>query len=298
MEFDRWLDQAWHDHADDSAGVAARIMAEGVALAASDAHVAALARLAQHVLGEHLGRHADGRALLKRLGMHAAAGQASARTLRVLDAGLALCEGDDARAALDASERIRATALAAGTLGAGDATRAAELLQEALAAADIASLADDDPAVRALAVTGNNLACALEEKPERSAAERSLMLRAAVAARACWARAGTWLEVERAEYRLARSCTVAGDFDRARGHARACLEIVRAHDAPPLEVFFGWQALGLVEAAAGNAASHAQALAEADAAFERMASAERESFAASRSQLAAAAIAAAGSAAP
>ncbi len=120
---------------------------------------------------------------------------------------------------------------------------------------------------RALAITGNGLACTLEEKPDRTADERALMILAAQTARHHWAIAGTWLETERAEYRLANTWLQAGDLVRAREHARACLEIVAANDGAALERPFGWEALGLVERAAGNATGHAPALAHARAAF-------------------------------
>ncbi len=275
MQFETWLDAAWRDHADDSAGVAARIESQGPDLARGDADLAALARLAQHVLGEHLGQGARARALLQRLSAHPGAGRAAADALRVLDASLALCEGEDPRAALAPSQRVRAAALAAAALAGRDTPRAAALLHEALAAAEAAALADDDAAVRALAVTGNNLACTLEDKAVRSEAERRLMILAARTARAHWARAGTWLETERAEYRLARTWLQAGDTVQARRHAQACLDLVRAHDGPPLEVFFGWEALGLAEAAAGSGGGHAEALVQARAAFARLDDADR-----------------------
>ncbi|HRD99291.1 MAG TPA: hypothetical protein PLA97_23150, partial [Rubrivivax sp.] len=128
-----------------------------------------------------------------------------------------------------------------------------------------------DPAHRSLGIAGNGIAGTLEEKAPRSADETRLMLRAAQVARRFWALAGTWLETERAEYRLARSWHQAGDLTQARQHAQNCLEIVRANGSVPLEAFFGWEALGLVERAAGNAAGHAQALRQAQQAFENLA---------------------------
>lgn len=270
MAFAPWLDLAWSDHADDSAGVAARIAAEGIALAGSDGDVAALARLAHHVFGEHLGRLADGRALLQRLSSHPAAGSSTQASVRLLDASLALCEGVDRRCELGASERVRATALAAGTLALRDTPRAAAWFRQALTEAASSAFADDDAAVRTLAMVGNNLACALEERRARSADEREWMILAARAAREHWARAGTWLETERAEYRLARIWLEAGDPEEARRHAQACLDIVRAQGDAPLEAFFAWEALGLAEAASGNAAAHADALARTHAAFDRL----------------------------
>lgn len=62
---------------------------------------------------------------------------------------------------------------------------------------------NDHPAFRALAVTGNNLACTLEEKNHRSLQETELMILASRTARKYWELAGGWLEISRAEYRLA-----------------------------------------------------------------------------------------------
>lgn len=277
-DFDRWLDQAWTDHVDHPAAVADRIEAEGTSLAAKDTDVHALARLSHHVFGDHLGgapgRLDAGRAQLQRLAAHAQAGDGARAGIALLDASLALTAGGTLPGGLGTSERIRVQALAASNLSERDCARAAALLQQALAEAEIAALADGDPAVRALAITGNNLAVAFEGRPTRSADERALMILAARTGREYWGRAGTWLETERAEYRLAKTWLAAGDPVQARRHAQACLEIVRANPGEQgevaLEAFFGWEALGCVEAAAGNRIGHAEALAQARAAFERL----------------------------
>jgi hypothetical protein len=140
---------------------------------------------------------------------------------------------------------------------------------------------------RTLAATGNNLACTLEEKAGRSTEERALMILAAQTARHHWAIAGTWLETERAEYRLANTWLQAGDLARAREHAQACLEIVAANDGAALERLFGWEALGLVERAAGNATGHSQALARAREAFAELEASDKSWCAASIDKLAA-----------
>lgn len=269
MDFDTFLGQAWDEHAADAAGVAERIAATGIGLVADETQLAALAQLAHHVHGEHLGRWAEGRVLLQGLREHPAcsAGGPAAAAIARLQASLALCEGSaDGRAAMPASERIRVNALAAANLAERDTARASALFAEALAEADRAALDAADPANRALAVTGNNLACTLEEKAARTPAERELMIAAAQAARRYWALAGGWLETERAEYRLAMSWLQAGDPARALQHAEACLAIVAAHGGPALERFFGHEALALAERAAGHAAAGdaAVALAQAD----------------------------------
>jgi hypothetical protein len=56
----------------------------------------------------------------------------------------------------------------------------------------------------------------------------------------------------------------------ARRHAQACLALIAAHGDEPLERFFGEEALGLAEAAAGDAAAHGRALAAARDAFARL----------------------------
>ena len=140
-----------------------------------------------------------------------------------------------------------------------------------MAAADAANLPDNDPAVRALAVAGNNLAANLEEKAERSADERALMILAAQTGRRFWQRAGTWLETERAEYRLGMTWLAAGDAGQARQHALACLAIVDAQtDAAPLERFFGHDVLARAERALGHTAAQAAAVAAMQDAFKQL----------------------------
>ena len=280
MDFDAFIQQGWDDHVDDSPGVAQRLQAQGPALLSQESQILPLAHLAHHVWGEHLGRWLDGQAFLQQLAALPActAGGAAAQGLQRYMASLNLCAGAaDARTGLSASDRIRVTAMTAAALAERDAPRALVLFEQALAEADATALPDTDPYTRALAVTGNSLACALEEKPGRSAEERRLMVLAAQTARRYWALAGGWMETERAEYRLAKTWLQAGDVAQARQHAQNCLEIVDAQDppAPALERFFGWEALGTVERAAGKATGLAQALAEAQTAFSALEESDR-----------------------
>jgi len=279
MDFDDFISRAWDDHGADPAGVAARLQSEGLALATVAARAAPLSRLAHHVFGEHLARWQDGIAWQQQLAAlpACAADAAAARAVRRHVASLALCAGAaDARDAFGVSDRIAITALAAASLAPHDTARAVALLQQALAAADAGGLPAGDPSHRALAVSANNLAATLEEKPGRSAAERELMILAAQAARRHWALAGGWLEIERAEYRLAMTWLQAGDPARARAHAQACLDLVQAQAAPALERFFAWEALGRAARAAGDAGSHADALVQAQAAHAALDEAKRD----------------------
>jgi len=267
MDFDSFLGQAWDEHAADPAAVARRLADDALPRLGTPAQAAALASLAHHVWGEHLGDWAAGREFLQRLAQHpACTADAAAPAVRRCLASLALCEGrHDERPAFITSDRIRITAMAAANLAERDTDRASAWFGEALAAAG--DLDATDPAHRALAVTGNNLASTLEEKTTRTPAERALMIRAAQAARHHWALAGTWLETERAEYRLAMSWLQAGEPATALQHARQCLDIVERHGGAGLERFFAWEAIGLAARAAGDAAGHGQALDHARAAF-------------------------------
>ena len=275
-DFEAWLARAWDEHAGNPEGVLARLQADAQALLHSEARRPALLHLAHHVCGEHLGRWQEGLDLLQRLSAlpaDAAGGTADPAAARFISS-LALAGGiRDGRDGLSVSDRIRVTALAAASLAAHDGTRAHALLQEALVQFDAARLPPGDPCTRALAASSNNLAATLEERPQRSAEEVALMLLAAQSARRFWAVAGTWLETERAEYRLAMSWLKAGSPQQACAHARQCLAIVQAQPepgAPALEHFFAWEAVGKAEHAAGNQPARSQALQQAQAWFDKL----------------------------
>ena len=289
MDFNAFIDAAWADHAADARAVALRLE-EGMVLAADEAQLARLANLAHHVHGEHLGEWHKGVLFLQRLTSlppFVAEGE-SGQAVRRCVASLSLCERADFDLdSLSLSDRIRVAAMAAANLAERDTPRAMNAFQQALAQAEHSGLGAADAMNRALAVAGHNLACTLEEKPARSAAERELMILAAQTSRRYWERAGTWLEVERAEYRLAMSWLRAGDPAHARAHAQACLDIVAAHDGAALERFFGWEALGQVQRATANPSGWVQALAQARAAFAELDESDQAGCAASLDKLAA-----------
>ncbi len=274
--FDAFIDQAWADHAEQSETVAARLLVQGLGLLQQPEQVLSLAHLAQHVHGQHLGHWAEGLAFQQRLAalpLVASDGQASATLRRHLQV-LQLASGlHDPRGELSRSDAARITALAAAALNAHDTARAQALLEEATATVEAAGLPDTDPAVRALAVAGNNLAGTLEDLPERGAPERALMVLAAQTARRCWARAGTWLEIERAEYRLAKTWLKAGDPATALQHAQHCLDLVDQQPPTPalaLERFFGFEARACAASALQRAELLADSRARLEAAFEAL----------------------------
>jgi hypothetical protein len=254
MTFDAFLDDAWRDHGDRPDEVAARLE-QGYALIETPAQIAPFARILAHVDGEHLARWRDGVARLARLHSHPMwAGDGDAPVIvRRLVAALALAGGEAAPAGLSAADRAHAHAVAASALAfqrkVGDAIRHFRAARAAAAP----GLPDGEPAIRALAVTANNLASGLEEEPSRSADETAAMLDAAAASREHWGRAGTWLEAERAEYLLSRCHLAAGRPAAALAHAAECVAICARNDADAFERFFAHAALARACRAAGDA---------------------------------------------
>jgi hypothetical protein len=292
MDFDSFLDQAWTDHADHTAAVAQRLVDTGLGLLQKQDQVGSLAFLAQHVHGQHLGRWTEGIAFQERLLSlpMVEAGGSTAQTLQRYVAVLKLAGGlEDPRSGLDASDTARLTALTAAALNVHDTPRAQALLEEAIAAAKDGALPDADPAIRALAVAGNNLAGTLEDLPERSPAERALMILAAQTGRQFWARAGTWLETERAEYRLAKTWLKAGDAATALQHAQHCLDLIDQQAPTPalaLERFFGYEARACAASALQRADLLADSRARAEAAFEALPASDQTWCQATREQVA------------
>jgi hypothetical protein len=286
MTLDDFVARGWQDHGDDAEGVWVRLP-QGIPLVETPPGLFALANLAAHVAGEHLGRWDDGIAYLDGLTRLSAFDPASAegKGLRRLQAALDYCAGrsnDADRRTAEAhpggalhpsATRIRMLAVAASALAHH------HRLEEANAAFDEAlELASygpgaDDPAAKALAITGNNMACELEELPTRDEAQRQLMLRAAKVARRFWEIAGSWREVERAEYRLSSSHRKAGLPGPALAHASECLRIVLEHGSEPGELFFAHEALALANHARGNAAAAREERDRAAAALSRIADA-------------------------
>lgn len=247
MDLSALIADAWAQHADDAEGTARRI-AEMLPQVQSAADVPPLAALLAHVYGEHLGRWPEALALLARLrGVAADDAAAQAAVLRA-ERTLRHASGD-ATALDDLTPPERAAVLAGAAamlLGRGQTEAAGAALEAALALAE-AGLPDGSPALRALAVAGNNIAAELQQRAPRSPAETTLMLRAADTGLRYWSRAGGWLQVERAEHRLGSCQRAAGLFANARDSARRCLAVCEANDAPDFELFFAHALLAVAQ---------------------------------------------------
>ena len=267
MTFDEFLETAWNDHGDRPQEVADRL-ASSLHVMETAEHIPPFARLVMHVYGEHLGQWDPGIALLESLRrLPASAGSpAAAGALDRNIATLRYASGDSSvLESLSTEDRISVLALAASAFsGRNGMKRAIATYAEALALAE-AGLPPQSPALRALAVGGNNLASALEEKADRDDAETEGMVVAAKGGLTYWKQAGTWLEEERAEYRLTRSLLQARRPRDAIVSAQRCIDVCARNDAPVIETFFGYVVLALAQRASGDAtafaASRQQALA-------------------------------------
>lgn len=267
MNFATFLNQAWKDHAKQTVQVATRLQ-DGFNLVETPEDMAEMARLITHVMGEHLGQWAKGIELLNELRRRPVADDpAFARSI----ASLELAGGTRATVEnFSKSDQVRIFAVAATAVaGQRDFAKARILMDQAVASAN-EDLPTGDPALRALAVMGNNLASTLEEKSDLSSSERELMISAAKVARKFWELAGTWREVLWAEYRLACSYLKAADFKQSRSHALEALNSAREHEAPALEMFFAFEALTAAEFALHQRAEAAEALEGAKAQFEKL----------------------------
>jgi hypothetical protein len=269
---------AWDDHADAPEAVAERLRGALKRLARPE-DVAPLAALLAHVFGEHLGRYGEGLALLERLAYHPAARDQAVAQSQLARQMLALrfARGDTAVApSLGLDDAVSVRAMAASMLcGRRQFAESLALLDEAVAMAEGSAAQPDglhehspllreaSPALRALAVAGNNLAAALEELAVRDDTLTRGMLRAAEAGLRYWLRAGTWLEAERAEYRLARSCLAAGDATGAVAAAERCLARCIEAQAPDFERVFACAVLASSRRAAGDLAGFESVRAEA-----------------------------------
>jgi hypothetical protein len=257
--FDAFIETAWSDHGEQPQEVADRLAASLHRVQTAE-HVPPFARLVVHVFGEHLGQWRGGVDVLeslRRLPAFAGSATAAGAVTRSI-AALRHAGGErNAMEGLAPDDQVSALATAASALcGRMGFKRAIAAYSEALELAR-GGLPAGSPALRALAVGGNNLAAALEEKKDRDASETRGMIVAAQGGLHYWKLAGTWLEEERALYRLARSQLQAGEPGAAIRSAERCIAVCRQHSAPAFEQFFGYEALAMAQRAAGDAEAFA-----------------------------------------
>jgi len=154
----------------------------------------------------------------------------------------------------EASDRIRVLAPASNALAFQKRTADARAAFEECIALAAYGPTSADVATRTLAMAGNNLAVEFENRTEISKDERALMIKAAYAGRDFWRIAGGWMEVERAEYRLAMTHIKAGDAAAALRHAANCRRIIEENGSDAYELTFAREALAKAKLKGGDVA--------------------------------------------
>ena len=246
-----WLDTAWTRHDSEPQALANELVAMAPALP-DDGDGAEAVRLARHTLLAHL---ADTALLQRFVDALPAGAQTGVQKERTVWALAALHMG------FAPSQPALSDAVAWGLLG--DVAQA--LIQRGdLAAArvrllgleNVAATHSDPAARRAYAATAHNVALALRTGP-RDAARDAVMIEMAELERRAWARAGTWMEVERADYHLAMCHAVIGQGVQALRHATACMQACEANAADAAERFFAHECNVHAARAAGDSAAAA-----------------------------------------
>lgn len=254
MSLDDFLDAAWNDHAADPRGVAARLADATPGLADAPEQLGPFVQFAEHLLLGHLGDVAAMERVLAAAEPLAAARPDVQPTLQRARFAAQLLQDEQAPPGdLPPALQVRALGTAvSGQAERGDLDRAGRLLERATR---IGREAGGD-ALKALAAACNNAASQRLDGPREPAAD-AWMLDTARQARGHWADAGTWMNVERADYLVARCAAAAGDAATAAVHAQACLDACLAHDADAFERFFAHEAIADARLAAADRAGAA-----------------------------------------
>lgn len=278
MTFSKYLDESWNLHAADSRKVA-ESFSSGLNLVTTAEEMSDMIHLISHVFGEHLGEWQRGIDLLESLKTYPlnlnseknlAQIQKSIRIYKLADHQfpeiLQLPKADQAA--------IHAGA-AKGYAGLHNAETSKLFLLHALELMD----STNDPkssAHRDLAIAGNQIAVAFEEKSALSQIEKDYMIFAAQIARKHWEIAGTWMNVERAEYRFAKVFIKTNQSQQALNHALACIEICQKNSAPDLEFFFGYEVVAESQQIAKNLSGFSQAIEKMREHFDKLSEADKQ----------------------
>lgn len=272
MNFDQYINDSWAKHATETQAVFASFDSAQDLMTTND-HIPILARLIAHVCGDHLAAWDVGSQKLLSLKQHSLyqPKTESEFALDRLSATLQLSAGQISNLQdFSRSDQARIYAQAAGMLSAHEKIETAQkYLEESLKLAST-GLDTSDPAYRSLAITGNNLACTLEEKMDRSAAEVDLMILAAQTGRKFWELAGGPTEIATAEYRVSQSYLQAKKFEKSLEHAKLCLKSCEQYKGPALDYFFAYEAIALAEKSLGHHDLYENAVIHLKTTFEKL----------------------------
>ncbi len=258
MNFKEYLTAAWSLHMTDPKKVADEIK-QNFNLMESDDDVMAITRLIVHVCGEHLGDWTKGIELLRKLKNNATIKDPAEvnRYMAILTLGN---NPNESIENFKDSDQVIIYASVASALTSLGGIKNAEKFLTLAAQISRTQLNKDDPALRALATSCNSMIRTLENKMESTPHEIQLMILAAKTARHFWELVGTWKDFQKAEYRLAHTYLKAQLLDESLYHAKLCLEINSKNGDGPLELFFAYEVLAMVEKAKGNTAANSQAV--------------------------------------
>jgi hypothetical protein len=250
MNFKEYLSNAWMTHETDARKLLDEVK-DNFKLMESEDDVMAMARLIVHLAGQHLGDWESGIGLLRKLKNNATINDKSEmnRLVAVLTLGNFPSTDLSSFSPSDQARIYAATSSALASLG--GIKNAEKFLKLAVNIIET-NLSVSDPANKAVAITGNTIASTLEEKTDRSILHDELMIYAAQTARKYWEIAGGWKEIERAEYRLAKSNLKAQRNNEAHEAACTCLKIVNSNNDEPLELFFAQEVVILTSMATNN----------------------------------------------
>lgn len=269
MNFKEYINQSWTDHATDSPKVF-KTFPEGEKLISANEEIPQYVQLVTHVCGVHLGDWNSGLNILENLMKHHTfkSGTESENAIKRSSATLRLSSGEikDLNG-FSISDQIRIYAMATTMLAdRNEMPRAQQYFSRSLELA--ANLTKEDPANRALAVTGNNLSCSLEEKKDRNDTDVKLMILAAQTGRKYWEICGGPSEVAMAEYRLSQNYYHLGQIDLAYKHALLSIELCEKNNLSAMDCFYAYETLALVEKVKNNEAGFEMAVQKVKQQFE------------------------------
>lgn len=238
MPFEQSLKSAWAEHTGRLSHVVEGMNGLRSELSRAE-QIPSFLTLLSHLLCDHGQDWSWGSSQLQALNaLSFSSEEPAASALRRLDflCRLGLKESLD-WSALSLSERTRIEASWLGALVARNQDQEALSLSQSLPTA-LTQLEGQDPAVKAVAMNANNAAFGLRKKGPSSQEQKDLLLSLARLARQAWGQAGTWLEIERAEYLLSLCWSTLGDSGRGLLHARRALSLCEQNQAEALEFFF------------------------------------------------------------
>ena len=247
MSLDQLISECWRDHANDTVAVAARLEV-ALELVREAPQAAQYSNIVNHVVGEHLNDWRHAATLVSSAASRLKEEPASASTF------IALCvaqwlAGDVTEAVVAEGRALKLAGgnplatlsrarmqLVTGLMGLKRHEEAARVYASALEMA--AAIGDKSAADRAVAVTSNNLASELCERATRTPVQTELMLKAALAARTHWLRAGDWMNDERADYLLALCHNAANLHAQALEFARRGLSTIARNGKEDVDAAF------------------------------------------------------------